>query len=81
MTVYCVGYFETILKTTNGGTTWDTLRNEPLDKAQVIKEHFFLNKDTGWICGTLGAILKTTNGGVSFEYNPIFWGYTKICIL
>ncbi|MBK7444415.1 MAG: T9SS type A sorting domain-containing protein [Ignavibacteria bacterium] len=75
--VYCAGFFETILKTTNGGTTWDTLRNGPFGQGTSYEGTFFLNKDTGWICGSLGAILKTTNGGVSFEYNPIFWGYTK----
>jgi photosystem II stability/assembly factor-like uncharacterized protein len=78
MTVYCAGFFETILKTTNGGTTWDTLRNGPFGQGTSYEGTFFLNKDTGWICGSLGAILKTTNGGASFDYSSISSaGYTK----
>ncbi|MFZ1322372.1 MAG: T9SS type A sorting domain-containing protein [Ignavibacteria bacterium] len=77
LTVFCAGFFDTILKTTNGGSTWDTLRNGPFGQGTSFEGTFFLNKDTGWICGSLGTILKTTNGGSSFEYSSIFWGYTK----
>ena len=76
-TVFCAGYFETILKTTNGGANWDALMNGPFGTGQSYQGTFFLNKDTGWVCGTLGTILKTTNGGLNFDSNPIFWGYLK----
>lgn len=77
LNVFCVGYFETILKTTNGGSYWDTLRNGPFGQGRSYQGTFFLNKDTGWVCGTLGTILKTTNGGANFESSSIFWGYLK----
>ena len=78
MIVYCAGFFETILKTTNGGTSWDTLRNGPFGQGTSYEGTFFLNKDTGWICGSLGVVLKTTNGGVNFESSSISSaGYTK----
>lgn len=77
LTAFCVGFFETILKTTNGGGYWDTLRNGPWGQGHSYEGTFFLNKDTGWVCGSLGTILKTTNGGINFQERSIFWGYLK----
>jgi hypothetical protein len=75
--LFCIGFFETILKTTNGGTNWIALRNGPFGQGMSYEGAYFINKDTGWVCGSLGTILKTTNGGITFENNPIFWGYLK----
>ncbi len=65
--VYCVGYFETILKTTNGGDNWFALRNGPLGLGNSYKGTFFINSLTGWIGGYRLQIYKTTDGGVSFD--------------
>ena len=71
MTVYASGWFNTILKTTNGGENWIALRNGNTADPPSFESPFFLNKDTGWICGNL-TVFKTTNGGLTFDsiYNP-----------
>jgi photosystem II stability/assembly factor-like uncharacterized protein len=57
-------YEGSVFKTTNGGTTWDSIHfafPEPLNSV------YFLNKDTGYVAGgngySTGYIYKTTNGG------------------
>jgi photosystem II stability/assembly factor-like uncharacterized protein len=64
--IYSVGMFETIIKSTNGGTNWQIIRNGTSGNTYYCC--YFVNKNTGWISG--GAekkILKTTNGGLSFD--------------
>ncbi|MCX8056507.1 MAG: YCF48-related protein [Ignavibacteria bacterium] len=55
----------TILKTTNGGQTWQT---------QVYSNDFhffysitFQNELNGWLCGFPGSILRTRNGGLDWD--------------
>ena len=43
---------------------WTEL-NPKVPRVDYLGIHF-VNKDTGWICGDLGAIIKTTNGGSSW---------------
>jgi photosystem II stability/assembly factor-like uncharacterized protein len=43
---------------------WTEL-NPKVPRVDYIGIHF-VNKDTGWACGDLGAIIKTTNGGSSW---------------
>jgi photosystem II stability/assembly factor-like uncharacterized protein len=47
--------------TTNGGNNWirQTLSSSRLTSV------FFINKDTGWVCGYNGIIYKTTTGGIT----------------
>ncbi|HCN37981.1 MAG TPA: hypothetical protein DIS94_09760 [Bacteroidetes bacterium] len=63
--VYAVGRSNNILKTTNGGENWVKLETGMPPNYAYEGVHF-INKDTGWICGSL-RVLKTTNGGKSFE--------------
>ncbi len=77
MTIYCVGYFETILKTTNGGDSWIALRNGPSGLGHSYQGTFFINENTGWVCGSGSTIMKTTNGGNLFDSTFLTWGYLK----
>jgi len=43
---------------------WTEL-NPKVPRVDYIGVHF-VNKDTGWACGDLGALIKTTNGGISW---------------
>jgi len=43
---------------------WTEL-NPKVPRVDYLGVHF-VNKDTGWACGNLGAIIKTTNGGSSW---------------
>lgn len=59
---YLVSGGGAILSTTNGGTSWianDTFPN-------ILKDVFFINATTGWICGQNGYMIKTTNGGATW---------------
>jgi photosystem II stability/assembly factor-like uncharacterized protein len=64
-TGYITGDGSNIAKTTNGGINWYN-QTCPVP-GQVIRNSFFINNDTGYICaynGTIGSIiLKTTDGG------------------
>ncbi len=73
--VYAVGYFETILKTTNGGTNWLAIRNGTYGQGKSYKGLYFINQNTGWICGAGQYVLRTTDGGVSFDSTYVWWGY------
>lgn len=75
--VYCVGLFQTILKSTNGGENWIAIRNGKVGAFGSFEGVFFINSNTGWICGSLGRILKTTDGGANFDSTGVFWGYME----
>ena len=64
-TIYAVGDYGTILKSTNKGLTWQVTPNatgivEPLFAVQ------FISGSTGWIVGEYGRILKTIDGGATW---------------
>lgn len=57
------GNESTIIRTTNGGNSWDSLFAIPY---QIYSAHF-LNKSNGFVCGSGGRIFKTTNGGKTWK--------------
>jgi photosystem II stability/assembly factor-like uncharacterized protein len=56
-----VGYNWEILRSTNGGHTWDL---QPPPVTAGFLDVSFADPNIGWIAGTDGTILHTTNGGV-----------------
>ncbi len=55
----------TILKTTNGGQTWNA---QPYPRDLTFFYSIFFNDlNNGWICGEPGAILRTRNGGETWD--------------
>jgi photosystem II stability/assembly factor-like uncharacterized protein len=65
-TAVAVGDLGTILRTTNGGSTW----NVDFNAAGIVEQLFavqFLSDSVGWVVGESGRILKTTNGGLSWN--------------
>ena len=65
---FAVGIDSTILATTDGGTTWQTV------KAPLSQRSFYdvaLQGPTGWIVGDAGTILKTTDAGASWAVEPV----------
>jgi len=63
---------QTILKTTNGGSTWFSV-NDTLYHWTSFNSVFFINKDVGYVAGQkgTGVIYRTTNGGVSWQHSNI----------
>ncbi|MCW8961436.1 MAG: YCF48-related protein, partial [Ignavibacteriaceae bacterium] len=59
-TGWTVGTGGTILKTTNGGNSWETQNS---GTEEYLLSTFFINANTGWVVGSNGLILKTTNSG------------------
>ncbi|MBL4657067.1 MAG: hypothetical protein JKX73_03640 [Flavobacteriales bacterium] len=60
---YSVGKRGRILKTTNGGTTWNLTASGTIED---LKSVHFTHEDTGYVVGD-NIILKTTNGGGSWS--------------
>ena len=71
-----------ITKTTNCGLNWTRINSS----GSVYQDMYFVNKDTGWVCGYDGnndRVWRTTDGGVSFQSqfsNPGF-GADKLFFL
>jgi len=72
-----------IIKTINGGTTWDTLSS---GTNTVLNSVFFTDSITGYAVGEYGTIIKTTNGGTNwdtlvsgtiYDLNSVYFTNTK----
>ena len=59
---WIVGSDATILRTNDGGKTWEQ-PSKPLPFKIDFHKVWFLNPQTGWIAGEDGAVLKTTDNG------------------
>lgn len=57
---WSVGENGSIVRTSDGGTSWETLTSPVESDFRSVK---FVDTQTGWIVGSTGKILKTTNGG------------------
>ncbi len=69
-TGYVVGDFNTALKTTDGGSSWQTL-NTNVSGTHFYNSVAFINNQSGFVVGTNGIILKTSDGGLNwFNLRP-----------
>jgi len=61
---YAVGHgqFESIVKTTNGGETWNTINSKTTSGLNAV---YFSDENSGLVFGENGIVLKTTTGGVT----------------
>ncbi len=73
-TGWAVGEGGTILKTTNGGTTWVT--QKIISNAFLIG-CYFVDSNTGWVSGDAG-VFKTTDGGATWSPQTGPYGLTKV---
>lgn len=63
--VYAAGWWN-FLKTTNGGKNWSSIfSGGPGQGLPTLDGLYFINENTGWMCGQV-TIMKTTDGGNSF---------------
>jgi photosystem II stability/assembly factor-like uncharacterized protein len=58
-----VGWTGTILKTTDGGSSWDIIQS---GTKAILRSICFINNNTGWAVGDSGIVLKTTDNGDSW---------------
>ena len=71
---YICGSFSAVYRTSNAGVSWDSVITD-LPAAQTLKDIYFYNQNTGWVCQNLssnaGSIWKTTNAGVNWTQYTI----------
>ena len=62
-TVWAAGQYNTIVKSTNGGSTWV---NEPINANNnpTFYSIFFVDANNGWVVGDNGLVMHTINGGM-----------------
>ena len=63
-----------LLKTSDGGTTWNALpilKPGSLIVGGRLNTMFFLDKEVGWLGGSVGWLIKTTNGGETWKDQTI----------
>ncbi|UCG50498.1 MAG: hypothetical protein JSW58_09805 [Candidatus Latescibacterota bacterium] len=62
-TIIAVGDSGTILKSADGGNTWDLIESGTTESLRQVS---FLDEATGWIAGTNGVLLNSTDGGATW---------------
>jgi len=70
-TVFGVGYNGSILRTMNGGISWELMQSNTTSQLYDVA---FPGMTTGYACGANGVLLKTTDGGST--WNPCTTGTT-----
>lgn len=63
---WAVGLEAAVIKTTDGGTNWESIDVNPSQK-QRFTSVFFVDELNGWIAGTGGILMRTTNGGNTWQ--------------
>ncbi len=66
---WAVGHVETILRTTDGGTTWERVHFSPEAK-QPLLDVWFGDADNGIAVGAYGTIYATGDGGATWALRP-----------
>jgi photosystem II stability/assembly factor-like uncharacterized protein len=76
ITGIAVGYEGLIIKTRDGGQTWDKskLGNGPFSKREYLSGVDFWDNNTGYVFGEYGAMYKTTDGGDNWQKVKQFTG-------
>lgn len=85
------GYGGSLVKTTDGGDTWQSLS---IGSSDWVKGIHFTDVNNGWlVCHPSlltdsGYIMKTTNGGAtwtevqhSYNYSSMFWASANVCYI
>ena len=74
---YAAGHDGTIIKTSDGGETWELLRFDPVpNRPPIIYDLFFPTATVGFAVGSYGLMLRTTDGGENWELlEPDFASY------
>jgi|GEM_PF-2193993 len=62
-TAIAVGNIGTIIKTTNGGISWEMKES---NTQEYLNSVFFIDNNIGWVAGNNKVLLKTTDGGTSW---------------
>lgn len=79
---WIVGDNGKVLKTTDGGASWNYITNSGINPGERSKAVFFLDANTGWISSKdisgHAFIKNTTDGGASWTTHGTFSGYGSV---
>lgn len=67
---WVVGHDAAILRTVDGGTTWELVNWAPEDEAPLF-DVWFADADNGFAIGAYGTFYTTSDGGITWAYEPI----------
>jgi photosystem II stability/assembly factor-like uncharacterized protein len=70
-TGWIAGQGGSIVKTTDGGLTWQP---QTTGTAMDLSDLYFLNEQNGWVTGDKGVLLSTTDGGVRWKQQRLEGG-------
>ena len=65
-----VGHDSVILRTTDGGSTWNVVYSAPEDEAPFF-DVWFADAENGVAIGAYGSHYRTTDGGLTWEFEPL----------
>ncbi|NOS83753.1 MAG: hypothetical protein HOP31_01330, partial [Ignavibacteria bacterium] len=75
---YAVGYYGTVLKTTNGGINWIKMNTGLTEYFNALS---FIDENTGYVVGNSGLIIKTTDSGNSWVWQNSGSNQSLNCIV
>ena len=67
---FAVGHDSVILRTTDGGDTWDEVFRAPEDEAPFF-DVWFADESNGVAIGAYGSHFRTADGGVTWNFEPL----------
>ncbi len=67
---WAVGHDETILRTRDGGATWESVYSAP-EAERPLLDVWFRDAENGFAIGAYGAFLVTADGGTTWTERPI----------
>lgn len=67
---WAVGHDETILRTTDGGASWQLAHSDP-EAERPLLDVWFADAERGIAIGAYGALLVTADGGTTWDERPL----------
>jgi photosystem II stability/assembly factor-like uncharacterized protein len=72
---WAVGYFGTVLKTSNGGINWQSV-DRSFDN--YLRKVSFVNTQNGWVMDYYSNVFRTTDGGISWDHLSLITNFGTI---
>lgn len=67
---WAVGHDSVILRTTDGGSSWEVVNWAPEEESPLL-DVWFSDADNGFAVGAYGSFYRTSDGGATWSFEPI----------
>ena len=67
---WAVGHDSAILRTTNGGESWELVNWAPEEESPLL-DVWFSDAENGFAVGAYGSFYRTSDGGITWTFEPI----------